>query len=220
MSEQIHQSFVNEPTAQNVCEEQRLVKRLLAGERAAWGEFVDRYQRVISARVNQVLMHSGSNTGPTDCDDVVADLFALLLANDMRILRRFEHRSTLATWLTVIAHRMSLRAATKLHRARKVNGFASIGDDQPNQTSQSLSQLPGDPAENPLKQLVKLESRSEIRLKMAMLKRADRQVLELYHFENLGYREIALRMGISENSVGPRMTRAIRRLKRLLEDEK
>ena len=218
MSDHTQQSIVKKPAAQDVRDERRLVKRLLAGERAAWSEFIDRYQRVIFARVNQVLMHSDSQAGSNDCDDVVADLFALLLAKDMRILRRFEHRSTLATWLTVIAHRMSLRAATKSRRAGKVNGFASNADEPSNQPSQSLAQLPGDPAENPLEQLVNLESRSKLRLKLAMLKQADRQVLELFHFENLGYREIALRMGMSENSVGPRLTRAIRRLKRLLED--
>ena len=193
---------------------------MIAGDRDAWVEFVDQHQRVVVARVNYVLMQYGTNGESNDSDDVVAELFASLLANDMKMLRTFEHRSTLATWLTIVAHRMSLRAASK----RKQN-WAKLNElDQrvdPNSipsSKQAIEQLPDDPAMNPLARLLRLENRSKVRLKLAMLKPADRQVIELFHFENLGYREIALRMGMSENSVGPRLTRAQRRLKRLVGD--
>ena len=212
-------STATEQFARKIRDERQLVLRLVAGDREAWIEFVDQYQRVVFARVNHVLSQCGSQAESNDIDDVVADLFASLLANNMKMLRGFEHRSTLATWLTIIAHRMSLRAATKSKRRWKTNELdPATGATSKQSSNQSLEQLPGDPAENPLDQLMNLESRSRIRLKLAMLKPADRQVIELFHFENLGYREIAMRMGMSENSVGPRLTRAQRRLKRLVED--
>ncbi len=213
-------SIANEQAEQQIRGERKLVARLLAGDREAWAKFVNQYQRVVFSRVNQVLMQYCTSAEPNDSDDVVAELFASLLANDMRMLRRFQHRSTLATWLTIIAHRMSLRVATKLKRNRwKINELDPTSHATSKQSSnQSLEQVPGNPAENPLARLLTLESRSKIRRKLAMLKPADRQVIELFHFENLGYREIASRMGMSENSVGPRLTRAQRRLKRLVED--
>lgn len=208
-----------EGCAQKIRDERQLVVRMVAGDREAWAEFVDQNQRAVYARVNQVLTQQGTHAESNDADDVVADLFVSLLAENMRMLRRFEHRSTLATWLTIIAHRMSLRAAKKSNRRWKTgerdrtSGPVSIPS-----SNQSLEQLPGDPAENPLDQLMDLERRSKIRAKLAMLKPADRQVIELFHFEDLCYREIAMRMGMSENSVGSRLTRAQRRLKRLVEE--
>ena len=216
MLDQPQQSTTSEQAVRTIREERRLIVRLLAGECEAWSEFVDRYQRVVFARVNQILVQYGKRVEANESDDVVADLFTALLANNMRMLRRFEHRSTLATWLTIIAHRMSLRAAMKAKRKRaKTNQVDPATGQTP---IQSLEQLAIDPAENPLARLMSTENRSKIRHKLTMLKEADRQVIELFHFKNLGYREIARHMGISENSVGSRLTRAQRRLRRLVED--
>ena len=209
------QSTTAEQTIRTIHQERRLIIRLLAGESEAWSEFVDRYQRVVSARVNHVLIQYGKSVETNEADDVVADLFTSLLANNMRMLRRFEHRSTLATWLTIIAHRMSLRAAMKSKRkSAKTNQLDPMTGQTP---TQSLEQLAVDPAENPLARLMTTENRSKIRHQLTMLKEADRQVIELFHFEKLSYREIASRMGMSENSVGPRLTRAQRRLRQLME---
>ena len=205
-------STTSEQAVRTIRDERRLIIRLLAGESEAWTEFVDRYQRVVFARVNQVLVQYGKSV---EADDVVADLFTSLLTNNMRMLRRFEHRSTLATWLTIIAHRMSLRAAMKSKRkSAKTNQLDPMTGQTP---TQSLEQLAVDPAENPLARLMTTENRSKIRHQLTMLKEADRQVIELFHFEKLSYREIASRMGMSENSVGPRLTRAQRRLRQLME---
>ena len=209
------QSTTAEQTIRTIHQERRLIIRLLAGESEAWSKFVDRYQRVVFARVNQVLIQYGKSVETNEADDVVADLFTSLLANNMRMLRRFEHRSTLATWLTIIAHRMSLRAAMKSKRKSvKTNQLDPMTGQTP---TQSLEQLAVDPAENPLARLMTTENRSKIRHQLTMLKEADRQVIELFHFEKLSYREIASRMGMSENSVGPRLTRAQRRLRQLME---
>ena len=206
------QSTTSEQAVRTIREERRLIVRLLAGESEAWSEFVDRYQRVVFARVNQVLVRYGKCIETNEADDVVADLFTSLLANNMRMLRRFEHRSTLTTWLTIIAHRMSLRAAMKSKRKT-----TKIHELDPQTPIQSIEQLAVDPAENPLARLMSTENRSKIRHQLTMLKDADKQVIELFHFEKLSYREIALRMGMSENSVGSRLTRAQRRLRQLME---
>ena len=208
-------STTSEQAVRTIRDERQLIVRLLAGECEAWTEFVDRYQRVVFARVNQVLVQYGKSVEANEADDVVADLFTSLLTNNMRMLRRFEHRSTLATWLTIIAHRMSLRAAMKSKRKRTQTNQL---DPTTGQTPiQALEQLAVDPAENPLARLMSTENRSKIRHQLTMLKEADRQVIELFHFEKLSYREIALRMGMSENSVGSRLTRAQRRLRQLME---
>lgn len=204
------------PTIENhaaqLSDERQLVCRLVAGDGNAWIEFVDRFQRVIAARVRLVLSQCSIMQQAHCCDDLVADLFAALLADNKRLLKTFEHRSTLATWLTIIAHRMTLKAVSKINSRRELAGeLESRRDGQ-------LSQMESHSVENPLAQLLSQESRSEMHQKLALLKPVDRQVIELFHFENLDYREIASRLGMSVNSVGPKLTRAQRRLKQILED--
>ena len=211
---QHQQSRTTERLAHQLRAERQLVAQLVAGERTAWIEFVERFQRVVFARVNRVLTQSGIQSNSNDSDDIVAELFASLLANNMKMLRSFEHRSTISTWLTIIAHRMSLRAVTKLKRREHANRDSTLA------STGSLADLPGSPLDDPVTNLIGIENRSTIHRKIALLKPADRQVIELFHFQNLGYREIAKRMGLSENSVGSRLTRAQRRLRRLMEDSK
>lgn len=211
-------STANSRNAETIRTERFLVQRLLGGEREAWIEFVDRYQRVVWCRINRVLNRHGANAKENDCDDVAAELFAKLLANNMKMLAEFEHRSTLATWLTIIAHRMALKAVSRTsERTRRTNSYPHNAVLK-NSSGLRLDQLSDDQAADPLETLLSIETRSGLRHKLEMLKPKDRQVIELYHFENLGYQEIANRMGLSENSVGPRLTRAQRRLKRLVEE--
>ncbi len=184
------------------------MRRLTGGDRAAWVEFVERFSPVVTSRICQVLAQCGTGNPASECDDVVAEVFASLLANQMAALRGFQHRSSLATWLTIIAHRTSLRAASKQRRAKTRDAHRANGFLQ--------AETPA--ADNPLARLLAEESRSSVQEKLALLKAADRQVIELFHFENLGYREIAFRMGLAANSVGPRLHRAQQRLKRLLEE--
>jgi RNA polymerase sigma-70 factor (ECF subfamily) len=51
-----------------------------------------------------------------------------------------------------------------------------------------------------------------VRAALARLSKGDREVLELCYFEQLSYEEIADRLGLTLQAVGPRLTRARQRL--------
>lgn len=61
------------------------------------------------------------------------------------------------------------------------------------------------------------ETAAVLRDSLASLKRRDREVFILHRFGNLGYRQIAAQLDISERTVERRMSRALTHLKRSLE---
>lgn len=66
-------------------------------------------------------------------------------------------------------------------------------------------------------QVIVHETTEVLRHGLSSLKRRDREVFVLHRFGNLGYRQIATRLGISERTVERRMSRALVHLRRALE---
>ena len=84
----------------------RLLSRCLEREPGAWKEFVDRFAGLF-ANVIQHTAHARSiPLTPHDVDDLAADVFLALLANNSDVLRRFRGDSSLNTYLTVICRRI------------------------------------------------------------------------------------------------------------------
>ena len=78
------------------------LKRLVAGDRAAWQGFVQRYARVIFAAVQRRLVPAGR---AHEVDDVTQDVFVKICSRDFKLLRGYDPaRAKLSTWLTVIAN--------------------------------------------------------------------------------------------------------------------
>jgi len=75
--------------------------RLVAGDKEAWDEFVQRHARVIYAAVQRRLVPAGR---AGDADDVAQDVFLKLCGRNFHLLRNYDPtRAKLTTWLTVIA---------------------------------------------------------------------------------------------------------------------
>lgn len=182
--------------------ERELLLRLVAGEFSAWREFVERYQGIIYSGVKRTAQACRRNLGPSDIEDVVAEVFAALVANDYAALRRFKGRARLSTWLTVLARRYCLR-----HLRRNQRSDNRHFRRDPAVTDSSAS---------PLALLINSEESTQLRRALRKLSDADRTVLNLYYDQQLGYAEIGRRLGIAENSVGSRIHRVHKRLEQIL----
>ncbi len=184
----------------------KLVRQLLARQKNAWREFVQRFQDLVYARVHQTLERSRTQYDRSDIEDIFAEVFSSLLANDFRSLRNFRGESSLATWLAVVAQRVCIRQAQKLGRER-----TNIADSRP------LSDLVVHAGQSEgLHDLIQKEDVKRLKSKLGKLEKNDQKILTLYFFEELGYGEISQRMGISINSVGPKLQRARERLRKLM----
>ena len=71
--------------------------RLVAGDKATWDVFVNRFSGLIVAAVRRVV-------GPGDVEDAAQDVFVRLCKDECRLLRQFDPtRAGLSTWLTIVA---------------------------------------------------------------------------------------------------------------------
>jgi RNA polymerase sigma-70 factor (ECF subfamily) len=71
------------------------------------------------------------------------------------------------------------------------------------------------PGTSPSQALLRKEVQEQVRLAMAALKPADREILALRHFDQLSSKEVAQILGITVNAVNLRHVRAVGRFKEL-----
>jgi len=180
-------------------EEQTLIARCLAAENGAWDEFVGRYIHLITHVVNSCLKVRGSQSQQLR-DDLVAEVMLGIVDKDFRVLRRFRGQSTLSTYLVVVSRRIAMRSISRqIVAARPLKTMAVDAAHIATGTDVSIN----------------IESKEELTALLEKLPSDQATAVRMYHLEHQNYREIGQSIGISENSVGPLLSRARARLKEL-----
>ncbi|MBW3540826.1 MAG: sigma-70 family RNA polymerase sigma factor [Planctomycetes bacterium] len=177
-----------------------LLKRCLTAEAGAWKDFVDRFIGLFVHVVNHAAHARSVQLRPEDVDDLCAEIFLAILDDDAAVLRRFRGRSSLATYLAVIARRVAVR---EMARRRKAEAFGHVHAHQA-----SLEQ-----AQSAARESERIEARDELRRMIQDLPETDAEVVRQYHLEGKSYREISSRLGVPENTIGPTLSRARRKLR-------
>jgi RNA polymerase sigma-70 factor (ECF subfamily) len=124
-------------------------------------------------------------------------------------------RANASTWIYTIADRLIIDVLEqrKGQQVRTVTGFEPLGTPTGDEGEAPGPLEPEDDVELPV-----AEEADDplvaglIRTALGQLPAADRKVLELYYFEQLSYEQIARRLGVTSQAVGPRLTRARQRL--------
>lgn len=172
-----------------------LLRRCLAGDPEAWHGFVDRFLGLITHVVNHSADSGGVRLSSADREDCIADVFLAILDNDKHVLRKFQGRSSLATYLAVVARRIVVRSL--LHR---------LGDPP-------LASLAHETVEEPNDALERIENQEQVELMIEGLADAESRAIRLYHLEGKSYQEISNELGMPINSIGPLLSRARSRLR-------
>jgi RNA polymerase sigma-70 factor, ECF subfamily len=183
-------------------EDLALVERLVASDSAAWQTLIQRFQRLVFARVLATARELNRPLNPSDAEDLCAEVFSRLIADEYAALRRFEGRSTLSTWLAVVTRRIVLRRISTLARE------PSHPTARP-----PLETLPAPPNEEPLASMIGDEERAQLAAGMAQLGERHRQLARLFYFEKRSYREISQELDMPMNSVGPTLARIHQKLR-------
>lgn len=183
--------------------DRQLIDRCLRKEPGAWNDFVDRYMGLIYHVIHHVEHARSLMLSSADVEDVAAEIFLGLVDDDYAVLRRFKGTSSLPTYLTVIARRICIREVVKRQRE------SELGHVSAHRTA-----LTEDGTSDEIEPVVSAE---EVERMLQGLPDREAQVVRLYHLKYLNYRQIAKQLSIPENSVGPILASARKRLRRMAE---
>lgn len=185
---------------------------LLTLDGAAWREFHRRYDRMIWSVANKTLKQF-SRMVPSDAiADVQGNLYAALLANDMKKLRSFdvERGNKLGSWVGLLV----TNAAHDYLRAAKRGNTRPIGDDADDEGYGGAQY-----ADSSVDAFVRTASRAELRRVMdaaSTLTESEQNVLKLRVVDDLDPVEVARQLGITRASVDTKLSRARTKLGELL----
>lgn len=157
------------------------LQRLVQGDSAAWNTFVDRYSgwilRVARATLRRL-------TGrDDDAEDILGEVFRLLLEREFALLRSLRPPYHLQAWLAVLTRRTCTRSFRK--------------------------KVPP-PAERPSSDAPEAAGLREM---LDRLPLRDRVLLELFFVHECSYEEISEIMGVSLDSIGQLKFRALQKLR-------
>lgn len=171
------------------------------GEEAAWNTLISRYQRLIYA----IPRRAGLNV------DLSADVFQEVFKTLLENLDDIEQPERLQAWLVTTARRKTWRLISR--ESQSLNNLVDLETGEV-----ELSEL-ADNSPLPVDLLLQMEEQHTVQRAVQSLDDRCRKLLTLlfYQEEALSYSEIAVRVGLSEGSIGPTRARCLQKLLRMLE---
>jgi RNA polymerase sigma-70 factor (ECF subfamily) len=182
----------------------KLIERCLKKQPGAWNDFVDRYVGLIYHVIQHVAYARSRQLSSEDVEDIAAEILLKIVENDYAVLKKFKGLSSLPTYLTVIARRICVKELIKRHREEELghaNAHRAFVDDGTSGEVEAIASA--EQVERMLEELTDREA----------------DVVRLYHLKFLNYREIGKKLGIPENSVGPVLAKARKKLREAAEQE-
>lgn len=180
-------------------EESQLVKRAQEGDRDAFRELVENYQRKVYSICYGMLKNND------DALDVSQEVFVKVY----RYLEKFNHESSFYTWLYRITVNMCIDYIRKNTRVRKVEYDDGIGRDA-DEVEGGEHVLPSTLGLNPDKVYGRKELREKMLEALETLSEKHRTILILREVEGLSYEEMADVLNISKGTVMSRLYHARR----------
>ena len=174
--------------------DRELLDNLLSGEPNAWPVFVDRTLGLVTHVVSHAAECRGMQLSASDREDLIAEVFVALLDNDMAALRHFERRSSLATYVAVIARRVVVK---QMMRRTGQTPLAAVSHP-----------LPADVEQNGPSVEQRVADQDQVARMLGGLPDAEAQVVRMFHLEGRTYQEISRVIGVPENTIGPVLSRA------------
>jgi RNA polymerase sigma-70 factor (ECF subfamily) len=185
--------------------DRQLIDRCLRKEPGAWNDFVDRYMGLIYHVIHHAAHARSRVVSSEDVEDIAAEVFLKIVDDNYAVLRRFKGISSLPTYLTVIARRIAVKELIRRHREEELghtNAHRAFVDDG----------TPEDPEA--------IISAEEVERMLEDLPPREAEVVRLYHLKYQNYRQISKKLGIPENSVGPILAKARKRLREAAEGQR
>lgn len=186
--------------------DRNLLQRCLAEEPDAWKDFVDRFVGLFIHVINHTANTRSVQVNSDDIDDLCAEIFVALLADNLGALRRFKAECSLMTYLTVIARRIVVR---EMSRRKMAEAFGHVHAHQ-----SSLDQAQATANWD----VQRVEDREQVQRMLDGLPQREADIVRGFHLRGMSYREISSQMGVPENTIGPTLSRAREQMKTAVRD--
>jgi RNA polymerase sigma-70 factor, ECF subfamily len=182
-----------------IARDRDLIRRCLHHEPGAWNDFVDRFLGLVYHVVQHTADMRSHLLKPEDKEDLAAQVLLHIVENDYTALKQFRGKSSLASYLTVIArrtcvHQLARRAAAQEAQHRHAAAHAEEADEPPRQQAG-------------------LDTLEEVGKLLKKLPNRERNVVQLFYLEGQSYEEISTQLSIPVNSVGAILSRARKKLR-------
>ena len=174
-------------------DEQKLVQRILAGDRQAFGDLLDTYE----TRVYRLALRFTGTV--SDAEDVTQEIFLGVYKS----ITNFRGNAALGTWI----YRIAMNHCLEFRRKRKLD---SIPYDE------ELTLASHDWRENPEQSASKSELSAHVKAALNCLSPLHRDVIVLHELQGLTYQEVASALNVPVGTVKSRLSNAFRRLRDLL----
>ena len=161
----------------------------------AFNPLVEKYAEKIRYYITRIIGNWN------EAEDLTQDVFFKAYEN----INSFNPKLKFSSWLYRIAHNESVNFIKKHYRFKQVEFKDEI-----------KNKLIID--KNIVEKLIEKDSAKLVNVCLIELKTTDREILELFYFEQKSYLEIADILEISVNSVGPKIKRAKDKLKKILKE--
>lgn len=184
-----------------IARDRELIRKCLHHEPGAWNDFVDRFLGLVYHVVQHTADMRSYPLKPEDKEDVAAQVLLKIVENDYAALRQFKGKSSLASYLTVIARRTCVNELTNRMTVKEKEGGPKpsehLMEDKPNSRPK-----PGG-----------LETIEEVGKLLKKLPSRERAVVRLFYLEGRTYEEISTQLNIPVNSIGAILARARKKLR-------
>jgi RNA polymerase sigma-70 factor (ECF subfamily) len=178
-----------------------VVARVKAGDHEAFRHLVERHSRSVFRLAYRLTGHE------QDAEDVVQETFL----RAFRQIRRFEARSSFATWL----YRITVNCSHDLLRQRPRAGTRPSLDDPELGLTAGLAD--GSVSADPLRELASRRIDERVRSAMRELSDQERSAFVMRHFEGLSIDEIGRALDLKTSAAKHSVFRAVQKLRRALD---
>lgn len=181
--------------------EKKILRACLNGEKPAWDALIRRYSKLVYHTIKNTLRRYGKLAHPDVVEDLHQEFFLCLLRDDFKKLRQFRGNKdcTLASWLRVIASRLTIDYLRRLPRSAP-DTLHAFPINQPNYSETSIEQ----------------EEQRLLSRAIETLSANDQTFIELHVQQALPPQEIASILRTSLGSIYVRKSRVLEKLRRSL----
>ncbi len=178
-----------------------LLQHCLDHTPGAWNDFVDRFLGLIYHVIRHTAHQRSLPLRPEDTEDLAAEILLQIVEKDYAVLRQFQGKASLSTYLAVIARRICVQEMSRRQAAKEVQPTGNGGKP------------PEPEPEQPPKAQLGLENLEEVQKLLRKLPAKEREVVRLYYLEGRSYEEISTELNVPVNSIGPVLSRARKKLR-------